>query len=283
MKAEVFIVSHNNEELGPWSLVDIVSKVKSGELTQLDYIFVEEKQDWVSILEFEPIAQQLVGNKPSRPPEKILSSEDPVENLEADRVIQKSAEGQPEYMSVEWYVLKGENKFGPFSYIEVVKMLQQKVVFEFDFAWNLTLKAWQRIADLEVFTGENIKSLKETLMPEISEIFFRRRNRRVEYGGTVLVHDNSTVWKGKGVEISAGGAGVIMDNSMVSPGQKLYLHFKPGDGVPPFNAVCEVVSKRYDDSVKEKNAAVRYGLKFVSINKETKGFLEEYTKMGNAA
>src|SRR5690606_38372739 len=111
----------------------------------------------------------------------------------------------------------------------------------------------------------SIKKLKSTLMPEINEVFFRRRHRRVKYGGTILVHDNKSVWKGQGVEISAGGAGVIMENSMIVPGQTLYLHFKPGDGVPPFNAVCEVVSKRFVEGVKDKNAPIRYGLKFKNI------------------
>lgn len=176
-----------------------------------------------------------------------------------------------------------ENKFGPFSYPDVLKMLQQKVVFEFDFAWHPGLSTWVRIADLDPFKPDNIGKMKETLMPEISEVFFRRRHRRVRYGGTILVHDNKSVWKGKGVEISAGGAGVVMENAMVVPGQTLYLHFKPGDGVPPFNAICEVVSKQYVEGVKEKNAPIRYGLKFTSISPTTQKFLQEFAKRSEAA
>lgn len=71
----------------------------------------------------------------------------------------------------EWYILKGENKFGPFSYPDVLKMLQQKVVFEFDFAWHPGLSTWVRIADLDSFKPDNIGKMKETLMPEISEVF----------------------------------------------------------------------------------------------------------------
>ena len=68
-----------------------------------------------------------------------------------------------------------------------------------------------------------------------------------------------------------------MENSMILPGQKLYLHFKPGDGVPPFNAVCEVVSKRYIEGLNSKKTPIRYGLKFVDLDEGTKDFLMQYT------
>lgn len=74
-----------------------------------------------------------------------------------------------------------------------------------------------------------------------------------------------------------------MENAMVVPGQTLYLHFKPGDGVPPFNAICEVVSKQYVEGVKEKNAPIRYGLKFTSISPTTQKFLQEFAKRSEAA
>lgn len=282
-----YYISHNDEQLGPWTVSEIVERVNSGELTHLDYLYNEEVEDWVALMEFEPVSSQLGKQKPALPPkEKPHLEKVEVKSEKVDEDTSKGDESDANIssdLSTEWYILKGENKFGPFSYTEVVKMLQQKVIFEFDFAWNAKMTAWQRIAEIGEFTEDKIKALKSTLMPEISEVFFRRRHRRVSYGGTILVHDNKTVWKGRGVEISSGGAGVVMENSMVVPGQVLYLHFKPGDGVPPFNAVCEVVSKKFEDGVHEKNASVQYGLKFVNISEDTQGFLQEFTKRGVAA
>ena len=74
-----------------------------------------------------------------------------------------------------------------------------------------------------------------------------------------------------------------MDNAMIVPGQTLYLHFKPCDGVPPFNAVCEVVSKQYVEGLKEKDAPIRYGLKFTSISANTQQLLHELAGQGKAA
>ena len=262
-----FYVSHNGEQSGPWTLEDIAGKVNRNEFTLMDYVYDEEKQDWMTLMEFAPLAIKLQDQKPKSapPPLKGTKQHQPIDipiNDDTHR---------------EWYILKGENKFGPFAYTDVVRMLQQKAVYEFDFAWYPGLQAWKRIAEFEDFSPGKIKGLKETSMREIEEVFFRRRHRRVVYGGTILVHDNKTVWKGKGVEISAGGAGVIMENAMVVPGQTLYLHFKPGDGVPPFNAICEVVNKRFVDGVREKNAPIRYGLKFVNISQSTQKFLHDFT------
>jgi c-di-GMP-binding flagellar brake protein YcgR len=269
--ANQYFVSHNNEQQGPYTVEQIVSHVKDGELVPVDYIYDEDKGDWVMLMDFHELAPKLEALKPSAPPkpkkqEKAKAKAEPANNFEH-----------------EWYVLKGENKFGPFAYPDVIKMLQQGVVYEFDFAWHNGMENWQRIAELEAFSHENVKKLKDTLMPEISEVFFRRRHRRAKYGATVLIHDNKKLWKGEGVEISAGGAGVVMENSMVVPGQKLYLHFKPGDGVPPFNAICEVVSKRYEEGVKSQSESVRYGVKFLTISSEAKKFLQDYTKKAAAA
>ncbi len=289
--SQKFYVSHNGEQLGPYSFEEIVSKVNQGALTIMDYLYDEAKQDWVGFVEHQELLQHIKEAKPKAPPKKQESKElhetsaQNVAFLQAEkkaREVTSTQENQQNIMA-EWYILKGENKFGPFAFTDVIKMLQQKLIFEFDYVWKKGMKAWVRIADMTAFQFENIKKLQETLMPEIQEIFFRRRHRRVKYGATILVHDNQSVWKGKSVEISQGGAGIIMDNAMIVPGQKLYLHFKPGDGVPPFNAVCEVVSKKYDENVKEKNASVLYGVKFTNISEDAQGRLRQYAETGEDA
>lgn len=288
--SQKFYVSHNGEQVGPYSFDEIVVKVNQGELTIMDYLYDEKSEDWVGFVEHAELLQHIKESKPKAPPKK---QEEALEDTSAQNVafmqaeqkareLTSSNENQKNIMA-EWYILKGENKFGPFAFTDVIKMLQQKLIFEFDYVWKKGMKAWVRIADMTAFQYENIKKLQETLMPEIQEIFFRRRHRRVKYGATILVHDNNSVWKGQGVEISQGGAGIFMENAMIVPGQKLYLHFKPGDGVPPFNAVCEVVSKKYDENVKEKSSSVLYGVKFTNISEDTQGVLKEYAEYGEDA
>lgn len=274
-----FYVSHEAQQMGPYSIDEIVAFINQGTLSPLDYIYDEQKGDWFVFLEHDELSAKIKALKPSEPP-LVQKLKDPISQVKKPSYQDKTnwPEELSEPLKHEWFVLKGENKFGPFAYTDVVKMLQQGVVFEFDYIWHDGMAGWERLAELKAFDKDYLRTLKESAMPEISEIFFRRRYRRVRYGGTVLVHDNKKVWKGKSVEISEGGAGVIMENSMVIPGQELYLHFKPGDGVPPFNAVCEVVSKQYVNELSGPNTAIKYGLKFKSVSMETQNLLKDYTK-----
>jgi hypothetical protein len=277
---EKFYVSHDGQQLGPFAPSEIIKMVQDGSLAPLDYLYDESKTDWVLFLEHTAVSHSIKELKPKAPPKVQVAETTPETHL--SKIKLATATGSS-YLNYEWFCLKGENKFGPFAYTDLVKMLQQGVVFEFDYAWHSGMHTWQRIAELEAFSKDNIRALKSSSMPEINEIFFRRRHRRVKYGGTILIHDNKKVWRGQAVEISEGGAGIVMENSLVVPGQQLYLHFKPGDGVPPFNAMCEVVSKSYVNGVKDAHASVKYGLKFVTVNSETQKFLHDFTKSGVAA
>lgn len=51
---EKFSISHKNQEIGSFSKSEIIAKVKAGELSALDFVFVNEKNDWVPLLEFLP-------------------------------------------------------------------------------------------------------------------------------------------------------------------------------------------------------------------------------------
>jgi PilZ domain/GYF domain 2 len=275
-----YYVSHETQQMGPYSIDEIVSFVSGGTLSPLDYIYVEAKNDWILFLDYEELSEKVKALKPKAPPkiEEERHVEEPPKIKKASYNGREFPSDFSEPIKHEWFVLKGENKFGPFAYVDVVKMLQQGVVFEFDYAWHNGMDGWERLAEIKYFSKDSLSKLKESAMPEISEVFFRRRYKRVKYGGTILVHDNKKVWKGSGVEISEGGAGVVMENAMVLPGQELYLHFKPGDGVPPFNAVCEVVSKQFVSGVSSPSTPIMYGLKFKTISNETQKVLKEYTK-----
>ena len=179
----------------------------------------------------------------------------------------------------EWYILKWDNKYGPFSYVEVVKMLQGKSVFEFDYIWKNGQDNWKRIAEVDQFDSHKIKALYEQKEdPAVKDSFFRRRHEIKNFNGSIIIHDNDKVWKGEAIEISEGGAGIVMNNSLIKPGEKVFLHVKPGDNVPPFNAICEVVSKKFLKGVNDREAPVKYGVKFLKIHSTHLDSIKEYIK-----
>lgn len=275
MSDKKFYVVHDGSQLGPFSVTEIVIKLNQHQFEPSDYVYDDEIKDWIMLIESEPIKIELRRLKPkAQLPEKAPQSDSNVVPLHkygykrADNTNTKNELSDIE--DKNWYILKGENRFGPFPYKEVLRMLQEKVVYEFDYAWHDGMRNWQRMAEIADFSEATIRQF----LPKASEVFFRRNHARRPFTGTVLAHDNQTVWKGKGFEISVGGVGVVMDNAMLAPGQTIQLHFKPYENLPSFNAHCEIVSKRYEKSVKERNASVRYGLKFTDLSEDLKAQIQ---------
>lgn len=270
-----YYVSHQEQQMGPYTVDEVVNLVAQGTLSPLDYIYDPAKEDWLLFLDHPDLGDRVKELKPKTAPRPA-----PVEHHKEEPKAQHASKKPGE---IEWFVLKGENKFGPFAYTDLITMLQERTVYEFDFVWHEGMESWSRIAELSEFAVEMMKKMRTSGDHQISNLFFRRRHRRVKYNGSILIHDHKKVWRGHGIEISEGGAGIVMENATILPGQKLYLHFKPGDGVPHFNAMCEVVSKQYVPNLKDANSPVKYGLKFLAISSEAEKFLKNYTKEANAA
>jgi hypothetical protein len=240
-----YFVSHDGKNLGPFEAQAISDKISSGELTNSDYIYLDATSEWI------PISQH-----------SDFKHEEDKENNE-----NKSGPSlKPD--SHQWYVLKGKNRYGPFIFLDLIRMLQEKSLFEFDYIWHDGLETWKRLAEVEDFHPTKIKALLKEEDVENSQLFHRRRHLRFKYECPLVAHDNAQVWRGKTVELSEGGAGIVMDNAMILPGQNVYVHFKPGPTSKPFNVLCEIVSKKYSSSIKDRSSSVVYGVKFINIHKQ---------------
>lgn len=274
-------VSHQGQETGSFTIEEIVGMIRSKDLELFDYIFDESKNDWVLLMEHAELAAKLKSNKPPRPPgaapkpavppsDEITVVNYPNPITTSNRGVAPTTLGQDH---IEWFVLKGEHRFGPFGYVEVVRMLQQKVVYPFDFVWHAGLSDWKRLAEIPEFRAEHIRSLYEKGGKK-TDVFVQRKHKRKKHNGRVIIHDNLTLWKGESFEISKGGVGVTMKNALVVPGQQVFVHFSGTEGWPSFNAVCEVVSKKFV----QDNAPVEYGLRFLSMSPEAQ---DEFNKKVN--
>lgn len=251
-----YYLSFDGSHIGPYSIDAIIKRIDAKQSQWTDYVYDEALGEWVMLLEHPEFAGKNL-------PETVASF--PKERTLEGRLKDK-----------EWYVLKEGNNYGPFSKLELVQMLQERNLYEYDYVWSQGMTSWKRVAEQEDFSTSHIRDLKESGQADVSEIFFRRRHARAHYGASLIVHNNKSVFKGKTIEISAGGAGVMIENPDLQPGQTLFLHFQPGDGVPPFNAVCQIVSKQF---VKEPAASpkVRYGVKFTSISQYVRESIQHYT------
>jgi hypothetical protein len=68
MSSESYYVSHNGNQIGPYSVHAIFEMVKKSELTVLDYLYDPTKSDWVLLIEHPDLTLLLKDHKPSSPP-----------------------------------------------------------------------------------------------------------------------------------------------------------------------------------------------------------------------
>jgi hypothetical protein len=261
-----FYLSKGGKNMGPFSSEEILKKLESQEVQWTDYLYDDSKQDWIMILEYPPFTEKFNSGF-ARPHATPISQPDYYQTEES------------KHKEKAWFILREGNNYGPYSYLEILQMLQVKTLFDHDFVWHHGLDAWKKISDLSEFSPDAIRNIQTSGDPVTKEIFFRRRHNRAHYGCTLILHDNKSIYKGRSVEISAGGAGIIVPTKSLHPGQNVFLHFQPGDGVPPFNAICNIVSKQFVKSQDgTEDAQVKYGVKFTSLSTAVKESIKSFTE-----
>lgn len=257
-----YIVSKEGKEIGPLTLSEVIAKITARELELFDYVYDETRKDWILLTEHQDITAALKAQKPKTPPtvQKTVVASTPAPNTERTEKTH----------DVDWFVMKGQSQFGPFSKSDVIRMMQERAVYEFDFIWNASMKDWARLAEIPEFSPQAIADLYKSKSAKGS--FLDRKHSRERFEGQILVHNNDEVWMADGKEISAGGLGLYISNSLIVPGQQIYLHVRGVDGREPFNVVGEVVSKKFIKGVSSRNNRVEYGVRFVEPTKANINF-----------
>lgn len=180
----------------------------------------------------------------------------------------------------EWHVLKGETKYGPYTYQEMIQMLQNKTLFNFDYAWGSHLDSWTSLAELPEFSQDRLTRIAEKETNE--EIFNKRKHTRVTVEIPVYAHDNLRLWKGKVENLSEGGALIYMENPLLLPGHIINLHFKSlGKDEVAFNCTAEILTKRLTKQRIQHDTGIHYAVQFLQIPDVGNSQIENWIKEKN--
>lgn len=167
--------------------------------------------------------------------------------------------------SDEWYVLKGETQYGPYTYEEMIRMMQSSLVFGFDYTWSPHLEAWTPLSDLEEFSAARLAQLAEKNASQ--NVFNRREHERVYCKLPVYVNDQQTLWEGQVENLSEGGALILMKNPVLLPGHIVHLHFRSRHSKDTaFNCTAQILSKRLVKSRIQHDTGIHYAVKFISVS-----------------
>ena len=177
----------------------------------------------------------------------------------------------------EWFVLKGEEQFGPFTYGEVIKLMQNKLVFQFDYMWAVHLESWTSLSELPEFSADRLNRLVES--SKDTTVFEKRRHNRVQLKQPVYVHNEAQMWKGSIESLSEGGALILMENPVLLPGDSIHIHFKISEHTDKsFNCDALILNKKMTDKRIQHDTSLHYAVQFTELtdngNKELKKIIQ---------
>ncbi len=183
--------------------------------------------------------------------------------------------------SDEWHVLKSETQYGPYTYEEMIRMMQNGLVFGFDHVWSPHLDNWSPLADLEEFSKDRLARLAEK--NKTTQVFSARAQKRVVCSIPCYVNDQQILWEGVVENLSEGGALVLMKNPTLLPGNIVHLHVRSrNDQDTAFNVTAEILTKRLVKQRIQHDTGIHYAVKFLNKSlageKQIKNLINEFTK-----
>lgn len=254
-----FYVTENGKPSGPFAVENIVDMIQQQKISVSDYIYHPQLQEWQPIL-----SSSLIEEKYKMIQKTLTVS------------VNTKTPSVP-WESCEWFVFKDNNQQGPYPYFELIKMLQQKKLYDSDFIWSPALETWTKVHECEAFTPETIKKLTDQTGPIQETLFIRRRFPRVDHHSPLFIHNQKKVWRAHTTEVSAGGCGLAVNESTFEIGDRVILHLTPNASLPAFNALCTIVSKKQDSNT-DNATLYYYGVKFEALNQDIQVAIRHFTE-----
>lgn len=116
----------------------------------------------------------------------------------------------------EWFLMYGEQTKGPFSPAELIKMKQNKLVFDYDYVWAKHLKGWTRLAHIE-----ELKVTSES--PNLN----LRKHPRYQVTMDCYLSNPEYAYPGSVKSLSQGGALVLAQHPHFQVGNDVFILTKP--------------------------------------------------------
>lgn len=168
--------------------------------------------------------------------------------------------------NTSWFVLIGEQKYGPYDYKTVIQMIQSNQLMDFNYVWAEHLEAWTPIYQLEEFSKDRFELLLQKESEYLSS-FIKRKGQRVEVKIPIIGHNSIRFFDGEIVSISESGALCLLNSPLVQVGDQIKIHVKPVDSENSFNVECEIIRKNYSKQRLNSKSGLYYAVKFNEIQK----------------
>ena len=263
MKNEYFIF-HDGNVAGPFPIPHIQKQLEQKKLNYTDFIWHDENA-WQMLAVY--FADQFPA--PVNPPPGMEAQKaKPELKAYGEEVFQ---EGMGISNEAIWFLYRDNTKFGPYRYLELVRLLQTNAASQDDFTWKPGFDDWQRIRQCPEFADNVLKRLTHMKHFGVDKVFIQRRFPRVPYQSEVILHDEKSVVFGAAKSISEGGAFLEVAKATHAKGDRIKIHFTPGGVGVPFNCIAEITQI-------SKTKPIGYSVKFLYLEEEDRKRIAQYAE-----
>lgn len=175
----------------------------------------------------------------------------------------------------QWYILRGENKYGPFQYAAMINMLQKNELYDYNYVWAPHMDSWTLLGELEEFSKDRLARLIENNTELRRNAFVTRGAPRAAVRIPVYGHNGQLFFDGTALSLSANGALLLLNSPLLLPEQRLLIHFRPGGENPePFNACAVIVRKNFTRTRINVKSGLHYAVRFTEVSRAGKEILK---------
>ncbi len=164
-----------------------------------------------------------------------------------------------------WYVLRGEMKYGPYHYRSLLSMIQSGELQDYNYIWAPHLEAWTMVGDLPEFSKDRLCLLIGNKDPFAAE-FKERKFPRVNLIVPVFAHNGHNFFDGHTLSISENGALILLNDPLLLPSQKIVVHFRECDqNKESFNVEAEIIRKNFSKQRLNVKSGLHYAVRFLQV------------------
>jgi hypothetical protein len=167
----------------------------------------------------------------------------------------------------EWYILRGEMKYGPYQYGALIHMIQTGELLDYNYIWASHMEGWMLLGDMPEFSKDRLAKLIDT--QDHVGAFIKRGSPRLDCELQVYGHNDNNFFDGVCTSISDNGALVLLNDPLLLPGQEIVLHFRNGAKNPSgFNVKAEVIRKNFTKQRLNVKSGLHYAVRFLQVQKQ---------------
>lgn len=165
----------------------------------------------------------------------------------------------------QWYILRGDMKYGPYDYSVIINMLQKGEVQDYNYVWAPHISTWTLLGELPDFARDRLAGLINS-RDAIKHSFIIRDFARQDVKVPVYGHNEQYFFDGETSSLSESGALVLLNTPLLVPGQDLVLHFRSGpSNEKPFNVMAQVIRKNFTKQRINVKSGLHYAVRFLQV------------------